>query len=315
MPKFSVIIPLYNKERDIQKTLDSLLKQSFSDFEVIIVNDGSTDNSEDVVKAINDFRINYFSKKNEGVGPTRNYGIEKATAEHIVFLDADDYWYPFHLENINNITKKFPEAQWFATAYNKKHNKNLTTPMISPILKKGDDWIGLVDDYFKHSLADALAWTSAVGMKKEFFKTLNGFDTTITHGAGEDTDLWLRAALASPLAFSTKISATHNLDGSNRISNTHTLKRRYMDLDKYEAEGKKNPFLKQYLDLNRYSFAIQYKLAGDVVSFKEYVSKIDLKNLNAKQQKLLKQPKQVLKLMVKSKVLFEKFGVRLTAYK
>ena len=315
MPNFSVIIPLYNKERDIQKTLDSLLKQSFTDFEVIIVNDGSTDESEKVVQAVNDARINYFSKKNEGVGPTRNYGVKKAIAEHIVFLDADDYWYPFHLENINNIIEKFPEAKWFATAYNKKHNKDLTTPMISPILKKGNNWIGLVDDYFKNSLADALGWTSAVGMKKDFFESLNGFDTSITHGAGEDTDLWLRAALVSPLAFSTRISATHNLDGSNRISNTHTLKRRYMDLDKYEAEAKKNPFLKQYLDLNRYSLAIQYKLAGDVASFKEYVSKIDLKNLNTKQQKLLKQPNHVLKLMVKSKVLFEKFGVRLTAYK
>tara|TARA_R100001369_G_scaffold92840_1_gene140311 strand:+ start:5334 stop:6281 length:948 start_codon:yes stop_codon:yes gene_type:complete len=315
MPKFSVIIPLYNKEKDIQKTLDSLLSQTFPDFEVIIVNDGSTDKSEDVVKAVDDDKINYFSKKNEGVGPTRNYGVEKATSENIVFLDADDYWYPFHLENIHTITEKFPKAKWFATAYNKKHNKNLTTSMISPILKKGEGWIGLVDDYFKNSLADALAWTSAVGMKKDFFETLNGFDTTITHGAGEDTDLWIRAALASPLAFSTKISATHNLDGSNRISNTNTLKRTYMDLEKYEAEALKNTFLKQYLDLNRYSLAIQYKLAGDTTAFKKYVSGIDLNNLNAKQQKLLKQPATVLKLLVKSKVLFEKFGLRLTAYK
>ena len=315
MPKFSVIIPLYNKERDIKKTLDSLLSQTFSDFEAIIVNDGSTDDSEQTVQAVDDARINYFSKENEGVGPTRNYGVEKATSEYIVFLDADDYWYPFHLENINSIVTKFPKTEWFATAYNKKHNKNLTTPMISPILKKGKGWIGLVDEYFKNSLADALAWTSAVGMKKDFFQLLNGFDTSITHGAGEDTDLWLRAALAAPLAFSTKISATHNLDSSNRVSHTNTLQRRYMDLDKYEEKAKNNPYLKQYLDLNRYSLAIQYKLAGDMVSFKKYSEKINLKNLNSKQRKLLKQPAAVLKMLIKSKVLFEKFGFRLTAYK
>ena len=85
MPKFSVIIPLYNKEKDIQKTLDSLLSQTFPDFEVIIVNDGSTDKSEDVVKAVDDDRINYFSKKNEGVGPTRNYGVEKQLQKTLFF--------------------------------------------------------------------------------------------------------------------------------------------------------------------------------------------------------------------------------------
>src|SRR5690554_7362859 len=125
--------------------------------------------------------------------------------------------------------------------------------MISPIMEN-KNWMGIVDDYFKNSLIDALAWTSAVCMKKEFFQSLNGFDSSITNGAGEDTDLWLRAALEEPLSFSTKISATHNLDSSNRISHTPTKKRNFMALDKYEAEAKENIFLKKYLDVNRYSF-------------------------------------------------------------
>lgn len=315
MPKFSVIIPLYNKEKDIKSTLESLFNQTFSDFEVIIVNDGSTDKSQLMVEQIEDSRVNLYNKQNEGVGPTRNFGVAKAKAEHIVFLDADDYWYPFHLENLNSIVEKFPKAKWFASAYNKRHNKNLTTSMISPILKKGDNWIGLIDNYFQYSLADALAWTSAVGMKRSFFNTLNGFDTSITHGAGEDTDLWIRAALQAPLAFSTKISATHNLDGSNRVSHTNTLKRTYFDIDKYETEAQTNPYLKQYLDLNRFSLAIQYKLAGDLATFQKYRGKLDVKNLTSKQRTLLKQPKTILKTLVKSKVLFEKLGFRLTSYK
>ena len=314
MPKFSVIIPLYNKEKDIQNTLESLLNQTFTDFEAIVVNDGSTDTSQYIIEEIKDTRINLYNKENEGVGPTRNYGVTKAKAEHIVFLDADDYWYPFHLENVHSIVEKFPEANWFATAYNKRHTKNLTTSMISPILNKGDNWIGFIDNYFQYSLADALAWTSAVGMKKEFFNALHGFDTSITHGAGEDTDLWIRAALQAPLAFSTKISATHNLDGSNRISHTHTLKRTYMDIDQYETEAENNPYLKQYLDLNRFSLAIQYKLAGDLTTFKQYREKLDLRNLTTKQRQLLKQPRAILKALVKTKVLFEKIGFRLTSY-
>lgn len=311
---FSVIIPLYNKERDIHKTLESLFAQSFSDFEVVVVNDGSTDESEKEVKKFSDKRIKLFSKDNEGVACTRNFGVEKATSQHIVFLDADDYWHPNHLENLHSLISKFPDQQWYATAYEKKHNEKFTSAMISPIMEK-KDWMGIVEDYFKNSLIDALAWTSAVCMKRDFFQKLNGFDASITNGAGEDTDLWLRAALASPLVFSTVISARHNLDGSNRISHTPTKNRVFMDLDKYEEISKENPHLKQYLDINRFSFAIQHKIAKDMDSFKDYVSKIDLKNLNSKQRILLKQSRSTLVMLNKSKAFFESFGTRLTAYK
>ena len=314
MPEFSVIIPLYNKEKDIEKTMESLFAQSFSDFEVIVVNDGSTDNSEKVIKSFTDSRIKLFSKKNEGVGPTRNFAVEKATAKHVVFLDADDYWYPHHLDSLQELISNFPTEQWYATAYEKKHNQNLVTAMISPIMEK-TGWSGIVDDYFQNSLIDALAWTSAVCMKKEFFQKLNGFDTTITNGAGEDTDLWLRAALASPLVFSTRISARHNLDGSNRISHTPTKDRVFFNPDNYEEIAKENLYLKKYLDINRFSFAIQHKLARDMDSFRDYCNKLDLRNLNSKQRFLLKQPRSILVFLVRIKVLFESSGTRLTAYK
>lgn len=314
MPHFSVVIPLYNKEKDIKATLESLFKQTFSDFEVVVVNDGSTDNSEAIVKEFDDPRIRLFSKENEGVALTRNLGVEMAKTNHIVFLDADDYWYPFHLENLHNLTSKFPEEQWYATAYEKKHNQKLTTAMISPIMEQ-KNWMGVVDDYFKNSLIDALAWTSAVCMKKDFFQKLNGFDATITNGAGEDTDLWLRAALDSPLVFSTRISARHNLDSSNRISHTPTKDRVFMSLDKYEDIAKSNPYLKQYLDVNRFSFAIQHKLAKDDASFEDYVRKIDLKNLTSKQRFLLKQPRKALIGMKNLKFLLETLGKRTTAFK
>lgn len=314
MPKFSIIIPLYNKEKDIKKTLESLFAQSLSDFEVIIVNDGSTDNSEKVVQSFTDPRIKLFSKKNEGVALTRNFAVEKATAQHVAFMDADDYWHPHHLENLFELISKFPNEQWYATAYEKKHNKKMTTSMISPIMEK-EEWMGIVDDYFKNSLIDALAWTSAVCMKKEFFQKLNGFDSTITNGAGEDTDLWLRAALASPLVFSTRISARHNLDGSNRISHTPTKNRVFFNPDNYEEIARENLYLKKYLDINRFSFAIQHKLARDMDSYKEYVKNIDLNNLNSKQRFLLKQSRTTLIAFIKTKGLFELFGTRLTAYK
>ena len=89
----------------------------------------------------------------------------------------------------------------------------------------------------------------------------------------------------------------------------------FMDLDKYEEISKENVYLKQYLDINRYSLAIQHKMAKDMDSFEDYTSKIDLNNLNSKQRSLLKQPRSVLLTLIKAKGLFETFGTRLTAYK
>jgi glycosyltransferase involved in cell wall biosynthesis len=314
VPRFSVIIPLYNKEKDISKTLNSLLLQSFANFEVVIINDGSTDKSGEIVQSIDDDRILYFSKENEGVSKTRNLGVAKANAEHVVFLDADDYWYPNHLENLDTLINKFPENLWYATAYEKRHHKKFSSPMISPILDNGNNWKGIVPHYFENSLIDSLAWTSAVCFKKSFFESLNGFDTAITLGAGEDTDLWLRAALVAPLAFSNTITACHNLDGSNRISHTPTLMRNFMDVDAYEAYTESHPGLKTYLDLNRFSFAMQHKMAGDISTFNRFANKIAPENLTAKQRYLLKQPKQMLTLLLKGKQLAEKLGIRLSSF-
>ena len=91
-PFFSIVIPLYNKENYIGHTLKSVLNQAFQDFEIIIVNDGSTDKSLEKVNSIKDARVQLFSIENRGVSYARNYGIEKALASLIIFLDADDTW-------------------------------------------------------------------------------------------------------------------------------------------------------------------------------------------------------------------------------
>ena len=94
MPKISVIIPVYNTEKYVEKCLESLAKQEMKDFEVIIVNDGSTDNSENVIKNYmqsSKLNIKYLEKENGGLASARNYGVEKASGKYISFLDSDDY--------------------------------------------------------------------------------------------------------------------------------------------------------------------------------------------------------------------------------
>lgn len=110
MPLLSIIIPLYNKEHCIRQTLFSILSQSYRDFEIVIVNDGSKDKSVDVVNSINDDRIRLINKENEGVSKTRNRGIKEAKGEWIMFLDADDLLIEDSLQALVSLLKKYPNS-------------------------------------------------------------------------------------------------------------------------------------------------------------------------------------------------------------
>lgn len=109
IPKISVIIPLYNKEKAIENTINSILKQTFTDFELIIVDDGSTDNSATIVRKIaaTDKRIKYIYKDNGGVSSARNYGLSKSVGEWIVFIDADDEMLPNNLDTLIKLVTKY----------------------------------------------------------------------------------------------------------------------------------------------------------------------------------------------------------------
>lgn len=108
--KFSIIIPVYNVEKYIRKCLESILNQSFDDYEVIIVNDGSPDNSQNIINEYvekNPNKFKSFIKENGGLSDARNYGVEKASGEYIVFIDGDDYIENNFLEEIyKKINKK-----------------------------------------------------------------------------------------------------------------------------------------------------------------------------------------------------------------
>lgn len=96
MPKISVIVPVYNTEKYIQKCLESIVNQTMKDIEIIVVNDGSKDKSEDIIEQFiknnkSNIKIKYYKKKNGGLSDARNYGVQKATGEYIAFVDSDDY--------------------------------------------------------------------------------------------------------------------------------------------------------------------------------------------------------------------------------
>lgn len=312
-PYFSIIIPVYNKEKHIKATLESVLNQTFKDFEIIVVNDGSTDRSEEIILQITDNRINLHTIENQGVSYARNYGISKANSDLIVFLDADDLWKPFHLEDLETLHETYPNCGLYCKAYIKKNNRIVITSKYKTI-PNTKDWMGIIQDYFEASTVNALAWTSAVMVPKKILDSIGGFDEKITMGAGEDTDLWIRIALQYQVAFYNKVSAIHNLVSDNRVSHSNTNLRKFINLDKYEPLAQSNKNLKKYLDLNRYSIALQYKKVGNMEMTHSYLKYIEQKNLNWKQRLLISLNPFILRLLAKVKNQLVKIGIKLSSF-
>jgi glycosyltransferase involved in cell wall biosynthesis len=313
MPFFSIIIPLYNKEKAIENTLKSVFHQSFTDYEVLVINDGSTDISEEKVKSFSDERLRLISSENRGVSQARNLGIRESKGKLVAFLDADDYWFPIHLESLFRLHQNFPEAGLLATNYQFYYSdKKIIQPIFVDI--PNEKWSGIVKDFFSSSMIYRLAWTSAVAVPKVIFDKIGNFDETITLGAGEDTDLWIRIALKYPVAFDNEVSAYYQMESENRISLRKTLERKFSKLDKFSNEEQSNSSLKKYLDLYRSEFALKHKLAGDLTTFQFYRKGIDYNNLHWKTKLLFLLPTGILQILYVFKKKMEQIGLSTNAY-
>lgn len=308
MPFFSIIIPLYNKEKFIENTLKSVLQQSFTDYEVLIVNDGSTDASEAKILAFNDSRIQYFYKDNEGASEARNYGIKKSKSEYITFLDADDYWYPNFLEEMFLTIGKFPEQKVFAAAIEIENPKNVI-PSSYSIPKSAES---VIVNYFEASYQEGVIFTSCSVFHKSVFEAVGDFDPKIK--SGQDTDLWIRIGLVYPVVFSFKILTRYIYD-PNSLSKKPDILHQKLDFSKFTEAEKSNPALKKFLDLNRYSLAIKSKLINDKTNFYKFTSDINLSNLPLKRRILLRLPGFVLHFLLRVNLLFVQLGWSKSVFK
>ena len=114
---FSVICPVFNKEKELKETIDSVLSQAYKDFELILIENGSTDNSLSVIQSFNDPRIKLIQTNQIGPGAARNIGVAHAKNDWIAFLDADDLWENFHLQNIFEAISKQPNVNFFSSSW------------------------------------------------------------------------------------------------------------------------------------------------------------------------------------------------------
>jgi glycosyltransferase involved in cell wall biosynthesis len=191
MPQISVVVPAYNAEKTIKATVDSVLNQSFSDLELIVVNDGSKDSTLDVLSNIKDPRLKVFSHSNSGPQISRNRGIQEATGEYISFLDADDLWTPDKLESQFNALQANPDA---AVAYS-------WTDWIDErdrFLRRGTHISATGDVFAKLLLIDFVESGSNPLIRRYALDAVGNFDESLV--GGQDWDMWLRLAAKFPFA-------------------------------------------------------------------------------------------------------------------
>ncbi|MBP1617361.1 MAG: epsH 1 [Bacteroidetes bacterium] len=301
-PFFSVIIPLYNKEKYIRETLNSVFFQHFSDYEVIVINDGSKDGGGNIVRELADPRIRYYETENRGVSSARNLGISLAKGKFIAFLDADDYWYPHFLEEIYTHICRFPEQKVFSTAIEFEYKGKVSKAEYS-VERTSDHEIV---DFFEASYHEAVLFTSASVFENTVFAHAGVFDPLIK--SGQDTDLWIRIGLKYKILFIWRISVRYIYD-SNSLSRNISNLREKADYSKYLEFESKNKALKKYIDYNRFSLAIKSKLHNDRSSFNYFLENIDLKSLPWKKRILLFLPARILQTLVRLKNKLMKMGL------
>jgi glycosyltransferase involved in cell wall biosynthesis len=214
-PQFTVVIPLYNKAQSIGRTLDSVCAQTFQDLEVIIIDDGSTDDSVNVVTPRLNDRIRLISQSNGGVSAARNAGLRAARSSYVAFLDADDLWLPEYLETLANLIRLYPNAGIYATAYRLSDGQILRTPGVDSSVTSHP--AGPISDYFRAAaLGEPPFFTSSTCVNRDIALALGGFKIGIRHG--EDLDMWARIALHNEIVFTPEAKAVYRIDAENRTA-------------------------------------------------------------------------------------------------
>ena len=296
--RFSVIIPLYNKAPYVRKAVESVVGQTFGDWELIVVDDCSTDGSADIAAQITDPRIRIIRlEKNGGVGAARNTGVRESMGKWICFLDADDWWEPTFLEEMAGLIERYPDAGIYGTGYYiVKNGKKRVAPIgVDEGFTEGE--INYCQVYAK-TLCMPLTSIS-VCIPRSVFDEAGGFPVDVK--LGEDFLLWLRIALKHKTVLLNKPLSNYNQDVDIAFRGTHHLhppeKHMLWRLGEYESLEKTNADYKQMIDNLRAYSLMNYLLDKRYRNVaRTEISKIDWNRQPSQIQKLYRQPVWMLKI-------------------
>lgn len=298
MARFSVIMPLYNKAPYVRKTIESVVGQTLTNWELIVVDDCSTDGSVTVVEQIIDPRIRVVRlEENGGVGAARNRGVAKSTAPYICFLDADDWWEPTFLEEMAGLIERHPDAGIYGTGYYivKNGKKRLAPIGVDEGFEEGE--INYCAVYAKTLCMPLTSIT--VAMPKAVFDETGGFKPHLK--LGEDFDLWVRIALKHKTVLLNKPLSNYNQDVDITFRGTHHLRdpKEHMlwNLGYLEPEEKTNADYKQLIDNLRTYSLLPYLLTKQYCSAaRQELAKVDWSRQPANTARLYRLPVGILRL-------------------
>ncbi len=180
---FSIIIPYYKKRNYIERCIDSVLNQTFKDFEIIVVDDGSLDNISVLCSKKYGDKVKLLTQENQGVSSARNTGIAHATNDYIAFLDADDYWHQEYLMTVYK-TINITDSDLISTGFT-NNVLELQKGKVNLVFNEMSE-----DEYLLKSTYSAIINSSAVIVKKDIYNKTSGFDVGLKRG--EDIEMWLR---------------------------------------------------------------------------------------------------------------------------
>ena len=245
----SVVIPLYNKQNSIVATLQSVLAQTYTDYEVVIVDDGSTDNSAQVVKEFisaypqplpKGKGVRLVRKANGGVSSARNTGIMEAKGEYIAFLDGDDLWDKKYLETLHELICDYPDASIYGIGCAQIKDGEVLLQTMSQKCPRG-----YVEDVWKNYPG---YWTGSSSSSRVHLIEIGMFDTRMTHG--EDLDVWWRLLLHGKGAFDSTMLAYYRQDAENRAMNRVIPLEKHIPfyIDKYAEARANNKEFRRFFD-------------------------------------------------------------------
>lgn len=196
----SVVIPLYNKARFVRRALESVLQQTYQPIEIIVVDDGSTDDSAARISDLAGDRVILLTQANAGPGPARNQGVDRARGTWVAFLDADDIWLPEHLWTLAKLAAEHRGADLLATGYEERSDLQWHQKAIS------DNETNEERDFFSIPPNRKGVCSSSIAIRRSVFLGSGGFGS---FWPGEDVELWVRLALEHRLAISKKVTSLY----------------------------------------------------------------------------------------------------------
>ncbi len=316
---FSIVIPLYNKADYIAKAVYSVLSQSYKEFELIIVNDGSTDNSLEIVEQItksSNSQITIINQLNSGVSVARNNGAKAAKYDYVVFLDADDWWDKNFLSEMKSLIEAYPDAALYSCNYYKvKNSQNILARIgIETGFQRG--YINYFEVYSNTFWMPVHSSNTII--KKEIFLLITGFNEKLKFA--EDFDLWIRISLKNKFAFLNRNLSYYNQDVpvSMRALGEKIWKKEehaVFNFGYLKEDEKSNPVLKKLLDGIRVRSLMEYYLKGIYKSeVKDILEQIEMSKQPKYFQRVYSYPKIIVRLYFQYKKIGSFFKQWLIKY-